>query len=77
MGSKTVPDHGAALPQDNVSGKNVRVQGQGLSWVEESLLLFMGLSRAECKAGRQIVHVVLPLSSSGPHSLWLSEICWG
>lgn len=77
MGSNTVPDHGAALPQDNVSGENVRVQGQGLSWMGESLLLFMGLSRAECKAGRQIVHVVLPVSSLGPHSSWLSEIYWG
>lgn len=53
------------------------MQGQGLSWLEESLLLFMGLSRAECKAGRQIVHVVLPVSSLGPHSSWLSEIYWG
>ena len=77
--SKKVSATGAALCQGCVSGQCIRVglrMDWALSWMETSVLVCTGLSRAEFKAGRQTLAILLLQSSSDPHS-WLAEIIWG
>lgn len=78
--TKEVSAVGAALHQGHVSGEYVRVglrRDWGLSWMETSLLLHTGWSRAGLKADSQILAILLIWFSPGPCFSWLPEISWG
>lgn len=78
--TKKMSAMGAVLHQGRLSGEYIGVglcRDWGLSWMETSLLLHTDLSRAEFKAGRQTLAIILLQFSPGPHSSWLPEISWG